>query len=69
MEGRDVVVMRIEDDGVSCYESAPGALGQFLMRVYRGNGPTIRTVCWRQSPADTWGPEHMLLATAAEAAS
>lgn len=55
----------LHDTNVDAHESNPDQFGQYLMRTYRGNGPIIRTVAWRQSPADTYGPEHMLFAVGA----
>jgi hypothetical protein len=50
------------DPEVEVYTSNPDQFGQYLLRVYRGNGPTIRTVAWRQHEGATWGPEHILFA-------
>lgn len=47
---------------VEVFTSNPDQFGQFMLTVYRNNGPVVRTVAWRQSPADTWGPEHLLFA-------
>ena len=54
-------MIKIEVD-YEAYESEPGPLGQYLLRVYRGNGPVVRTVAWRKSPQDTYGSEHLLIA-------
>ena len=55
------MTMRIEGQ-VDNYTTEPDQHGQYLVTVYRGNGPVIRTVAWRQSPADTWGVERVLYA-------
>jgi hypothetical protein len=47
---------------VDVYTSNPDQFGQYMLTVYRGNGPVVRTVAWRQHEADTWGPEHLLFA-------
>ena len=53
--------MRVEGE-VETWTTEPDAAGQFLYVVCRGNGPVVRTVAWRQSPADTWGVERVLFA-------
>ncbi len=59
--------MRIEGTPPEVFTSNPDQFGQYMLVVYRDGHGITRTVAWRQTPADTWSPEHLLFA--AEAAS
>lgn len=56
----------VADDGVTTHESNPDEFGQFLLHIYRDSHGTTRTISWRQSPLDTYGPEHILFASPVE---
>ena len=53
----------IHDPGVEIHESNPDQFGQYLLRTYHDSHGVTRTVAWRQSPGDTYGPEHILFPT------
>lgn len=52
----------LRNPGVDIHTSNADQDGQYLLRVYRDGHGTTRTVAWRQSTLDTWGPEHVLFA-------
>lgn len=55
----------IREPGIETHTSNPDQFGQYLLRSYHDSHGTTRTVAWRQTPSDTWSPEHVLFAVTA----